>query len=236
MQTIESVDRMTRASGPTTRILVADEYRVFAPGLARLLGDACEIVTTSRGAASLRDDVRRERPAIVIVGLSVDPTGGLDVLDGLRRCAPETRLVVLTQWADGGLAAEAFRRGASAYVLQSSDAAELLDAISAALAGQSYISAHVTGDAIHSLLTGPRGAGGERLTAAQRDVVRQFAEGKSMKETAAALNIAPRTVAFHKYRVMQKFRIKSSAELVRFAIKQGLIHAMVSFSVSWISA
>ena len=236
MQTMTDSDGTSRPAGGSPRVVVADEYRIFATGLARLLGDACEVVTPPRRATSLLDEVRRQRPAIVIIGLSPDPAVGLEVLDDLRRCAPDTRVVVVTQRADGRLAAEAFRRGASAYVLQSSDAAELLDAIGAALAGRSYVSADVTGDAIHSLLSRVPDDGDCPLTTAQRDVVRRLAEGKSMKETAAALNITPRTVAFHKYRVMHKFSIKSSAELVRFAIRQGLISTVISFSISWISA
>ena len=122
---------------------------------------------------------------------------------------------------DPYLAGEALRLGASGYVLKSSAAHELLQAIREALRGRSYITPLIARDAVGSLL-GPR-ADRPDLTTRQREVLQLLAEGRSMKEVGAILDLTPRTVAFHKYRMMEQLRLKTSAELVQFAVKQGMV-------------
>jgi DNA-binding NarL/FixJ family response regulator len=122
---------------------------------------------------------------------------------------------------DPDLAGEALRLGASGYVLKSSAAQELKQAIHEALRGRSYITPLITRDVVGSLIQ--QRTSRNELTGRQREVLQLLAEGKSMKEVAAILDLTPRTVAFHKYRMMEQLRLKSSAELVRFAVQQGVV-------------
>ena len=134
------------------------------------------------------------------------------------------RIVVVTMWTDATLAAEVLRRGASAYIPQTSDPAELIVGVRAAMSDSPYVPPALSGPVIASLLTsrleGPRKL---VLTSRQREVLQLLAQGKSMKEVASALRTTPRTVAFHKYKVMGRLGIKSSAELVQFAVKHGFV-------------
>jgi len=130
------------------------------------------------------------------------------------------KLIYLTMNPDPDLAGEALRLGASGYVLKSSAASELTQAIREALLGRSYITPLIAGDVVGSLI---ERRGGPELTVRQREVLQLLAEGRSMKEAGSILNVAPRTVAFHKYRMMEQLKLKTSAELVQFAVKQGVV-------------
>jgi len=205
------------------RLLVGDELRIFTEGLARLLGDDFEITSTLEGAPTLLAALRRLRPDVVMNGLTYNAARGLALVRDMHAASPATGIVVVTQWPDPSIAAQAFRCGASAYVLQTCSPPELVDAVRAALGHKSYVTPLLTSVAIQSLLTETRDKHREVvLTQRQRAVVKELADGKSMKEAAASLEMTTRTVAFHKYRVMRTLNIKSSAELVRFAIKSGI--------------
>jgi DNA-binding NarL/FixJ family response regulator len=122
---------------------------------------------------------------------------------------------------DPDLAGEALRLGASGYVLKSSAAQELKQSIQEALRGRTYITPLIARDVVGSLIQ-PR-PDSHRLTGRQREVLQLLAEGKSMKEVAAILDLTPRTVAFHKYRMMEQLRLKTSAELVKYAVRLGVV-------------
>jgi DNA-binding NarL/FixJ family response regulator len=142
----------------------------------------------------------------------------------LKRLMPEVRLIFLTVSEDPDLAAEAFRAGASGYLLKNSAASELFSAVQEVSQGRSYVTPLATQGLVGSFLrpSGPaRGAG--NLSDRQREVLQLLAEGRTMKEIARILGITPRTVAFHKYGMMEELGIKTSAGLVQFAIKQGLV-------------
>jgi DNA-binding NarL/FixJ family response regulator len=124
---------------------------------------------------------------------------------------------------DPDLAAAAFRAGASAYLLKRSASSELLDAIREAMHGRSYITPLITSGLVGSLMHGDSHAAGSELTPRQREVLQLLAEGRSMKEVASLLNLTPRTVAFHKYRMMEQLGVKSSAELVQYAVKHHIV-------------
>jgi DNA-binding NarL/FixJ family response regulator len=207
------------------RIIIADDHRLFAAGLERLLGPECDIIATVYDSVTLLSDVRRLRPEVVVQDLSLPPLNGIDTIRDIHAVDPQIRIVVVTMWEDPALAAEAFRCGASAYVLKTCAVSELLEAVHFALEHKTYVTPSVASGMIQSLTRPPReGADAEtHLTARQREVLRLLAEGKSMKEVAAVLNLTVRTVAFHKYRMMQMLNIKSSAELVRFAVVQHIV-------------
>jgi DNA-binding NarL/FixJ family response regulator len=207
------------------RVIIADDHQLFAAGLERLLAPHCDIVATTYDALTLLDDVRRLRPGVVVQDLSLPPLNGIDIIRQIHGVDQQIRIVVVTMWDDPALAAEAFRCGASAYVLKTCAVSELLEAVHFALEDKTYVTPSIASGMIQSLAHPPRdGADADtQLTARQREVLRLLAEGKSMKEVAAALNLTARTVAFHKYRMMQMLNIKSSAELVRFAVVQHIV-------------
>src|SRR5215467_5158176 len=147
-----------------------------------------------------------------------------DIIREIREINQRIKVIVVTMWEDPDLAAEAFRCGASAYILKNCAVSELLDAVHFATEDKSYVTPLIAQRMIQSLAKPARTSEAERLlTGRQREVLRLLAEGKSMKEVAATLNLTVRTVAFHKYRMMQMLNIKSSAELVRFAVIQHIV-------------
>jgi DNA-binding NarL/FixJ family response regulator len=206
------------------RVIIADDHRLFAAGLERLLAPDCDIIATAYDGQTLLDDVRRLRPDVVVQDLSMPPLNGMTVIRGIHDVDPRIRIVVVTMWEDPALAAEAFRCGASAFLLKTCAVSELLEAVQFALQQKSYVTPLIASSMIESLTHPAReGEADPHLTARQREVLRLLAEGKSMKQAAAVLNLTVRTVAFHKYRMMQMLNIKTSAELVRFAVVQHIV-------------
>jgi DNA-binding NarL/FixJ family response regulator len=156
-----------------------------------------------------------------LLDIAMPLLNGLDAGRQLKLQRRSVKLIYLTMNPDPDLAGEALRLGASGYVLKSSAAQELKQAIREALRGRSYITPLITRDVVGALMAqrAPR----RELTGRQREVLQLLAEGKSMKEVAAILDLTPRTVAFHKYRMMEQLRLKTSAELVQFAVREGVV-------------
>jgi DNA-binding NarL/FixJ family response regulator len=207
------------------RVLLADDHTLLLEAFQRLLSDECDIVGTVTDGRALVSEATRLRPDVVVVDVSMPLLNGIDAARQLKELVPETRLVFLTMNEDPELAAEAFRVGASAYLVKRSAASELLTAIREALRSRSYVTPLITEGLMGSVLQ--RGGGNNMaakpLTMRQREVVQLVAEGHSMKQVAGILNIAPRTVAFHKYRIMEQLKIKTTAELIQFAIKRHIV-------------
>jgi DNA-binding NarL/FixJ family response regulator len=207
------------------RVLLADDHTLLLEAFQRLLSDECDIVGTVTDGRALVSEATRLRPDVVVVDVSMPLLNGIDAARQLKEVVPETRLVFLTMNEDPELAAEAFRVGASAYLVKRSAASELLTAIREALRSRSYVTPLITEGLMGSVLQ--RGGGNNTaarpLTMRQREVVQLVAEGHSMKQVADILNIAPRTVAFHKYRIMEQLKIKTTAELIQFAIKRHIV-------------
>jgi len=156
-----------------------------------------------------------------VLDIGMPLLNGLDAGRQLKAQRRSVKLIYLTMNPDPDIAGEALRLGASGYVLKSSAAQELKQAIQEALRERSYITPLITRDVVGSLTQqrAPRPV----LTDRQREVLQLLAEGKSMKEVAAILDLTPRTVAFHKYRMMEQLRLKTSAELVQFAVREGVV-------------
>jgi DNA-binding NarL/FixJ family response regulator len=206
------------------RLVLVDDHELFAAGIARLVESRFDIIGQCRSAAAGLELIARERPDAVLLDMSLADGDGLEVLERIRHAGLATRIVMLTQHESSELAAECLRKGASAYVLKRAAPGELFDALAAVLRGQVYVSPRVR-DAVHG--PGPA-AGGSRvngLTPRQRDVLRLLAGGKSMKQCAAALGLTPKTVEYHKYEMMRNLGLRSSAELVQFAVRSGLVVA-----------
>ena len=164
------------------------------------------------------------RPDVAVLDIAMPLLNGLDAARQLKRVMPEVKLIFLTVSEDPDLAAEAFRAGASGFLLKNSAASELFHAIQEVLQGRSYVTPQAKAWLVEASLDGPApGKKSGELSPRQREVLQLLAEGHSMKEIGHILKITPRTVAFHKYAMMDQLHITSSAELVQFAIKQHLV-------------
>ncbi len=203
------------------RILMADDHLMLLEAFKALLEPDFEVVGTVTDGRALLEEFSRLHPDIVLLDVAMPLLNGLDAGRQLKAQRPSVKLIYLTMNPDPDLAGEALRLGASGYVLKSSAAQELKQAIHEALRGRSYITPLITRDVVGSLIH--QRTSRSDLTARQREVLQLLAEGKSMKEVAAILDLTPRTVAFHKYRMMEQLRLKTSAELVRFAVQQGVV-------------
>jgi DNA-binding NarL/FixJ family response regulator len=208
--------------------VLADSQAVLAEALACLLHPDFEVAAVATDGTELVAQATRLAPALVVTDVSLPRLSGLAAGGRLVRTLPDTRLVFLTACEDLDVAAEAFRLGAVGYVLRSTSARELFRALKTALRGGRWLSAALAGGDLEALPAqvperGPLG----RLSPRKREVVRLLAEGHSMKETAAVLGISARTVAYHKYQAMETLAVRSSAQLVRFAVESRLIGAGV---------
>jgi DNA-binding NarL/FixJ family response regulator len=206
------------------RVLIADDHRLLREAFAQLLETGCDVVGAVPDGRALLSAAAELRPDIVVLDIAMPLLNGLDAARQLQHSMPEVKLIFLTVSEDPDLAAEAFRAGASGYLLKNSAASELFKAIQEVFQGRSYVTPLMTQGLVGSFLREPdarRGIG--QLSTRQREVLQLLAEGHTMKESARILSIAPRTVAFHKYRIMQDLGIKTSAELVQFAIKHRLV-------------
>jgi DNA-binding NarL/FixJ family response regulator len=206
------------------RVLIADDHTLLLEAFQKLLADDCDIVGTAADGRALVEAALQLKPDVIVVDVSMPLLNGLDAAKQLKRALPETRIVVLTMSEDPDLAAEAFRIGASGYLLKRSAASELRTAIQEVMKHRTYITPLIAEGLVSSMLQGATSVDPvSRLTERQREIVQLIAEGHSMKEVAAILKIAARTVAFHKYRAMEELNIKTTAELIQFAIKHHLV-------------
>ena len=203
------------------RILMADDHLILLEAFKALLEPAFDVVGTVTDGRTLLEEFSRLNPDVVLLDVAMPLLNGLDAGRQLKAQRSSVKLIYLTMNPDPDLASEALRLGASGYVLKSSAAQELKQAIQEALRGRSYITPLITRDVVGSLIH--QRTSRHELTARQREVLQLLAEGKSMKEVGAILDLTPRTVAFHKYRMMEQLRLKTSAELVKFAVQQGMV-------------
>lgn len=208
------------------RVLLADDHRLVREAFARLLEPDCDVVGAVADGRALLDAAAELRPDVVVLDIAMPLLNGLDAGRHLKRVVPDVKLIFLTVSEDPDVTAEAFRAGASGYLLKNSTASELFKSIQEVSQGRSYVTPLAAQGLVGSLLRDPGPArGAEHLTERQREVLQLLAEGRTMKEIAHILRISPRTVAFHKYCMMGGLGIKSSAGLVQFAVKHGLLTA-----------
>jgi len=208
------------------RVLLADDHQMLADALKRVLEPACEVVGIVADGRALVKAAERLRPDVIVLDIAMPQLNGLDAGRLVRQAMPGVKLIFLTMNEDPYLVGEAFRAGASAYLLKQGAAQELTKAVEKVLKGVTYVTPHIQGGLAQISLLDPIARGRvPEPTIRQRQVIQLLAEGHSMKETADLLNITMRTVASHKYRVMEMLQIKSSAELVRYAVKHRIISA-----------
>ncbi len=209
------------------RILIADDHVLVAEACKKLLETDYEVVGIVRDGRTLVRSAAELKPDVVLVDIGMPILNGLDAGQQIKEAAPAVRVVYLTMNSDVELAAEAFRRKASGYILKTCAASEVLIALRTVLRGGTYLSPAISKDAVGFLVRQNKELveESERLTERQREVLQLLAEGKSMKEVASILSVATRTVAFHKYRMMEQLNLKTNAELVQYAIKHHIIAA-----------
>jgi DNA-binding NarL/FixJ family response regulator len=203
------------------RILLADDHLMLLEAFKALLEPAFDVVGIVPDGRMLLEVFSRLNPDVVLLDVGMPLLNGLDAGRQLKAQRRSVKLIYLTMNPDPDLASEALRLGASGYLLKSSAVQELTQAIDEVLRGRTYITPLITRGVVGSLLR--QGNARQELTVRQREVLQLLAEGKSMKEAAAILDLTPRTVAFHKYRMMEQLRVKTSAELVRFAVQRGVV-------------
>ena len=207
-----------------TRILIADDHKLVAEACRNLLEpEFCVVGMVSDGRELLKAEAEL-KPDIVILDVAMPGLNGLDAGDLIKQRNHLVKLIFLTMSLEADVAAEAFRRGASAYVLKQASAEELLTALRRVVRGQSYLSPLITKDTVEYLLrSGAVYQEEKHITTRQSEVLQLLAEGKSMKEVAYILQLKPGTVAFHKYRIMENLGITTSAALIEYAIRHHMI-------------
>jgi len=210
-----------------SRILIADDHNLVAELCKRLLETEFEVVgVVSDGRALLRS-ARELKPDVIVLDVAMPVLNGLDAGRQVKELLPAVKLVYLTMNPDVEVAAEAFRRGAHGYLLKTCAAVELVLAVREVLRGKSYMSPALPRDTVDLLRKQHKKMVNEdeRLTQRQREVLQLLAEGKVMKEISDILHMSTRTVAYHKYRMMEVLGAKSNAELVKYAVKNHIVAA-----------
>jgi DNA-binding NarL/FixJ family response regulator len=207
------------------RVLLADDHSILLEAFKKLLEPDCEVVGTAVNGRELLDVASRLKPDVIVLDMAMPLLNGLEAGRQLKHLMPQTKLIYLTVNEDPDFAAEAFRIGASGYLLKNSAARELFHAIHEALQCRQYVTPLVRDKMEENFIQGSKATlGTAEMTSRQREVLQLLVEGYSMKQVAGILKVTARTVAFHKYRIMSHHRLKSNADLVRFAIEQGTLH------------
>src|SRR5271170_6601648 len=210
-----------------SRILIADDHTLIAELCKKLLEADFDVVGTVSDGRALVRAAAELKPDVIVVDIAMPILNGLDAGRQVKEMLPAVKLIYLTMNPDVEIAAEAFRRGARGYLLKTCAAAELVVAVREVLRGKSYISSTISRDEINCLRWQHKKLVNEdeRLTDRQREVLQLLAEGKVMKEVSAVLKMTTRTVAYHKYRIMEVLGAKSNAELVKYAVRNHIVAA-----------
>jgi DNA-binding NarL/FixJ family response regulator len=208
---------------PRTKVLLADDHVVVAKGLEALLKDTFDLVGVVHDGRALLEAVETLQPDVVVTDISMPLLNGLDAVRQIRTRRPDVKVVVLTMHKETQLAADAFRAGASGYLLKVSPGEELITAIQQAALGRAYVTTLLAKDLITLLMEAGEGSSDTPLTPRQRQVLQLIAEGRTMKEVASILNISPRTAESHKYEIMRVLGVQTTAGLVQYAIRLKLV-------------
>jgi DNA-binding NarL/FixJ family response regulator len=206
------------------RVLLADDHQMLLDALKRVVEPRCEVVGMVSDGRALLTAAAKLHPDIVVLDIAMPQLNGLDAARHLKPALPKLKLIFMTMNEDPDLVGEAFRAGASAFLLKQAAAFELMEAIEKVLKGGSYVTPSAAeGQAAISLRDPRSRAHITEPTPRQREVIQLLAEGRSMKEVASILQITKRTVAAHKYAVMDLLQLKTNADLVQYAIKHRII-------------
>jgi DNA-binding NarL/FixJ family response regulator len=207
------------------RVLLADDHRIVAEGLRGILEPEFELVGIVENGRELLDAARKLHPDVIVADISMPMLNGIEAARQLKQSGERAKIIFLTMHSDVAYATRAFDAGASGFVLKHAASSELISAIREVLKGRTYITPMIAQDLVRVYREGaPRQPDpARRLTPRQLEVLQLLAEGHSAKEMAAILNISPRTAEFHKYRMMEALEIRTTAELIQYAVKHGLV-------------
>jgi DNA-binding NarL/FixJ family response regulator len=210
-----------------SRILLADDHNLVAELCKRLLETEFEVVGIVTDGRQLVRAAAGMRPDVIVLDVAMPLLNGLDAADQVRRILPLVKLIFLTMNPDPEVAAEAFRRGASGYLLKTSAASEMVLSVRDALRGKPYLSPRISRDSVDAFRWEQKKfvQESEKLTQRQREVLQLLAEGRAMKEVGELLNMTTRTVAFHKYRIMEVLGARSNADLIKYAVRNRMTAA-----------
>lgn len=206
------------------RVLLADDHTLVLEGFKKLLEEHCQVVGAVEDGRSLLDAAKQLRPDIVVLDISMPKLNGLDAARRLRKILPQTRLIFVTVHADPDYVTQAFKAGASAYLLKRSAGSELSQAIEAVKNGNYYVTSFIAKDLVQSAISEaePNTGRPDRLPVRQREILQLVAEGLTLKEIASTLGLSPKTVEYHKSRLMEQLGLHTTAELTKYALAHGL--------------
>jgi len=209
------------------KILLADDHTIVLEGISKILEPHFDLVGTVEDGRALLEAAQRLRPDAVVIDIGMPLLNGVDAARQLANLVPQTKIVFLTMHSDPAYVSEAFRAGASGYVLKQSAGSELVFALQEVLKGRYYVTPLVAREVVGGFL---RGEGGKeaiprasKLTNRQREVLQLVAEGQSVKEIAATLDVSVKTVEFHKKRLMDELGVRTTAGLTKYALTHGII-------------
>jgi DNA-binding NarL/FixJ family response regulator len=207
------------------RVVLADDHTLLLEVFEKLLSPVCDIVGKVSDGLRLVEIAGELKPDVIVVDISIPLLNGLEAARRIKKEREEIKIVFLTQHEDPEFAVEAFRNGASAYLLKVSAASEVLQVIQTVTEGHTYVTPRVAKGMQEALVQGKfvKEEPSRELTVRQKEVLRLLAEGRSMKEAAEVLRVTARTIAFHKYSVMERFGLKTNADLFQFSIKHHLV-------------
>lgn len=207
------------------RILVADDHTLLADGFRLMLEPEFQVVGSVEDGHELLSAATKLKPDVVLMDISMPLLNGIDAAQRLRKLLPACKIIFVTMHSDPDYVTAAFRAGASGYVLKRAAAMELITAIRQVLQGRHYVTPMVTKEALSSFMGGggSKGRLADELTSRQREVLQLVAEGHTRKEIATLLNISVKTVEFHKAGIMDELKLRTSAQLIRYAIDHGLL-------------
>jgi DNA-binding NarL/FixJ family response regulator len=204
-------------------VLIADDHTLVVEAFKKLLEPTFEVVGTVSNGRDLLEVAPKLKPDVVLLDLGMPLLNGQDAGERLKGLLPKAKVIVLTMNEDSEIAAAAIEKWASGFLLKNSAGTELIHAIKEVLKGKSYVTPRIAQKLFDRFVRDPRTEHTKHLTSRQREVLQLLAEGRTMKEAADVLHVTPRTIAFHKYKIMDEFGLKTNSDLLRFAMKERLI-------------
>jgi DNA-binding NarL/FixJ family response regulator len=209
---------------PKPRVLIADDHKIVLEGLRRLLSAEFDVLEAVGDGRELLEAADRLRPDVIVADISMPNLNGIEAVRQIKKSNENVKIVLLTMHAEVAYARGGFEAGASGYVLKHSAPDELIVAIREALQGRTYVTPLIAGGLLRSYREEAyqEKEPSSPLSSRQREILQLLAEGHSLKDISAILHVSPKTVEYHKYRMMELLGIHTSADLVRYAVKQGI--------------
>jgi len=206
--------------GRKVSVLVADDHSLIVEAFRKLLEPKFDVVGVASDGRELLELALKTKPDVILLDLGMPNLNGFDAGRQVKKLLPTSKIVVVTMSEDGYTADAALCEWAAGFITKTSAASQLLNAIEAALTGKQYIVPQIALRLSQHFIDDPHSSRRQGLTFREREVLQLLAEGLSMKQAAAELHITPRTIAFHKYKIMKRYDLKSNSTFLRFAMEQ----------------